>query len=123
MPINIDEIIERAFEHAFAKAQPFLRESAVHQALRQRSTQVLRSDLISENIRAKALSATQPSPRLLKVTPSCVAAIVLAFSAARRGDFALARLAAPKAPRELVLVEAIPRSAGGKPLRRLLPLS
>src|SRR2546421_1932491 len=37
--------------------------------------------------------------------------------------FALERLAAPKAPRELVLVEAIPRSAGGKPLRRLLPLS
>lgn len=34
--------------------------------------------------------------------------------------FAGERLSAPKVPREAVLVEAIPRSAGGKPLRRLL---
>jgi O-succinylbenzoic acid--CoA ligase len=35
--------------------------------------------------------------------------------------FVLEHLAAPKAPKEVVLVEAIPRSTGGKPLRRLLP--
>ncbi|HEV3120211.1 MAG TPA: gamma subclass chorismate mutase AroQ, partial [Gemmataceae bacterium] len=41
--------------HAFAKAQPFLRETSVHQLLRQRSAQVLQSDAISDNVRAKAL--------------------------------------------------------------------
>ena len=34
--------------------------------------------------------------------------------------FARDQLSAPKLPRELVLTEAIPRTAGGKPLRRLL---
>src|SRR5581483_2844145 len=35
--------------------------------------------------------------------------------------FARAELAAPKLPRELVIVPSIPRTAGGKPQRRLLP--
>jgi O-succinylbenzoic acid--CoA ligase len=35
--------------------------------------------------------------------------------------FAREELAAPKLPREVVVVPAIPRTAGGKPLRRLLP--
>jgi o-succinylbenzoate---CoA ligase len=35
-------------------------------------------------------------------------------------DFARDRLSAAKLPRELVLVDAVPRTAGGKPLRRLL---
>jgi len=35
--------------------------------------------------------------------------------------FARAELPGPKLPRELVLVAAIPRTPGGKPLRRLLP--
>ena len=34
--------------------------------------------------------------------------------------FAGERLSAAKLPRELVLTDSIPRSAGGKPLRRLL---
>ena len=34
--------------------------------------------------------------------------------------FAADRLSAPKLPREVVVVDAIPRTAGGKPLRRLL---
>jgi len=34
--------------------------------------------------------------------------------------FALARLSAPKAPRELVLVDEIPRTASGKARRHLL---
>jgi O-succinylbenzoic acid--CoA ligase len=34
--------------------------------------------------------------------------------------FGAERLSTPKLPRQIVLVEAIPRSAGGKPLRRLL---
>ena len=35
-------------------------------------------------------------------------------------DFARDRLSAAKLPREVVVVEAIPRTEGGKPLRRLL---
>ena len=35
-------------------------------------------------------------------------------------DFGRQRLAAAKLPRELVLVDEIPRTPGGKPLRRLL---
>ena len=35
--------------------------------------------------------------------------------------FAREELPAAKLPREVVLVSAIPRTAGGKPLRRLLP--
>jgi O-succinylbenzoic acid--CoA ligase len=34
--------------------------------------------------------------------------------------FARDRLSAAKLPREIVLVEAVPRTPGGKPLRRLL---
>jgi len=36
-------------------------------------------------------------------------------------DFAREHLAAAKLPREVVVLPAIPRTAGGKPLRRLLP--
>jgi acyl-CoA synthetase (AMP-forming)/AMP-acid ligase II len=35
--------------------------------------------------------------------------------------FAREELAAPKLPREIVILPAIPRTPGGKPLRRLLP--
>ena len=35
-------------------------------------------------------------------------------------DFARDRLSPPKLPREVVLLEAVPRTDGGKPLRRLL---
>jgi len=35
--------------------------------------------------------------------------------------FALKALAPAKAPREIVRVDAIPRTPGGKPLRHLLP--
>ena len=35
-------------------------------------------------------------------------------------DFARTELSAAKLPRELVIVDEIPRSPGGKPLRRLL---
>ncbi|MEA2972876.1 MAG: o-succinylbenzoate---CoA ligase [Actinomycetota bacterium] len=36
-------------------------------------------------------------------------------------DFARDRLSAAKLPREVVLVDAVPRTPGGKPVRRLLP--
>ena len=35
-------------------------------------------------------------------------------------DFARDRLSAAKLPREVVLVDSVPRTPGGKPLRRLL---
>jgi serine protease Do len=42
--------------HAFAKAQPYLRETAVHQLLRQRASQVLQGDAaLEESVRNRAL--------------------------------------------------------------------
>ena len=56
-----------------------------------------------------------------------VVAFVVASDAGRRPPtldalraFAREQLAAPKLPRELRVVDEIPRSTGGKPLRRLL---
>jgi serine protease Do len=51
---KMDQISQDLLQ-AFAKAQPHLRENAVHQLLRERSANVLQGEAISDSVRKKAL--------------------------------------------------------------------